>query len=82
MQMFNSVILCRSLVFRWTVIPWIQDETDRWVLMRNMTAPRKDKHKVLPHGIPEIIRKKPEQYGSLDFKVRLFFRKCLTLSEL
>jgi hypothetical protein len=41
--------------------------------MRNQTAPRKDKSKVLPHGIPELIRTKPERYGSLDFKVRRCF---------
>jgi hypothetical protein len=58
-----------SLIFRWLAIPWIQEEINAWALLRNQTAPRKDKHKVLPHGIPELIRLHPEDYGSLDFKV-------------
>lgn len=58
-----------SLLFRWIAIPWIQDELDKWVLLRNRTAPRANKHKVLPHGIPAIIRQKPEQFNVLDFKV-------------
>lgn len=37
--------------------------------MRNRTAPRKDKNKVLPHGIPELIRNNPGSFGVLDFKV-------------
>jgi hypothetical protein len=60
-----------SLVFRWLAIPWIQAEIDQWVLHRNLNAPRADKHKILPHGIPDLIRAKPHMYGSFDFKVSL-----------
>jgi hypothetical protein len=51
-----------SLIFRWLAIPWIQAELDPWVLQRNRTAPRADKNKILPHGIPEIIREQPQLY--------------------
>jgi hypothetical protein len=60
---------CR-LVFRWLAIPWIQAEIDDWMDHRNRSKPRADKNKILPHGIPDIIRAKPERYGSFDFKVR------------
>ena len=63
-----------SLVFRWLAIPWIQAELDEWVMLRNRTAPRADRNKILPHGIPELIRNKPEKYGTLDFKVSFFFQ--------
>ena len=33
------------------------------------SAPRRDKNKILPHGIPAIIHAKPHAYNSLDFKV-------------
>jgi hypothetical protein len=58
-----------SLVFRWLAIPWIQTQLDQWVQMRNLTAPRSNRKKILPHGIPAIIRQKPEKFGSMDFKV-------------
>ena len=38
-------------------------------MIRNRTLPRSDTKKVLPHGIPELMREKPEQFGALDFKV-------------
>jgi hypothetical protein len=40
--------------------------------MRNRTAPRADKNKILPHGIPELIQKKPHLYNATDFKVSVF----------
>jgi hypothetical protein len=59
----------RSLVFRWLAIPWLQAEIDEWVHHKNRSAPRSVKHKVLPHGIPALIRAKPHRFGALDFKV-------------
>jgi len=58
-----------NLVFRWLAIPWIQSELDKWVLHRNRTCPRYDPKKVLPHGIPLVIRDKPEKFDAMDFKV-------------
>ena len=61
--------LLSSLVFRWLAILWLQSELDKWVIVRNRTLPRANTKKVLPHGIPELMREKPEQFGALDFKV-------------
>ena len=61
--------LLSSLVFHWLAIPWLQSELDKWVIVRNRTLPRANTKKVLPHGIPELMREKPEQFGALDFKV-------------
>ncbi|EDR02202.1 uncharacterized protein LACBIDRAFT_332541 [Laccaria bicolor S238N-H82] len=58
-----------SLVFRWLAIPWLQSELDKWVIVRNRTPPRANTKKVLPHGIPELMREKPEQFGALNFKI-------------
>ena len=57
------------MVFRWVAFPWLQAEIDDWVQFKNQTSPRKDKNKILPHGIPTLIRAKPERFGGLDFKV-------------
>lgn len=57
------------LVFRWLAIPWIQAEVDAWVFQRNSCPPRRDKNKILPQGVPAIIRSQPELYGSSDYKV-------------
>lgn len=65
----SYLIFFFSLVFRWLAIPWLQSELDKWVTIRNRTLPRADTKKVLPHGIPELMREKPEQFGALDFKV-------------
>ena len=66
---YGHFIFFYSLVFRWLAIPWLQSELDKWVTIRNRTLPRADTKKVLPHGIPELMREKPEQFGALDFKV-------------
>ena len=62
-----------SLIFQWLAIPWLQSELDGWIALRNRTAPQSDKRKVLPHGIPEMIRQKPENYNVLDFKVSVIY---------
>ena len=56
-------------LFRWLAIPWLQAEIDSWVRFKNRTAPRAVRGKVLPHGIPAVIRAHPTHFGSLDFKV-------------
>jgi len=68
-QTYLGLNLYRSLVFRWLAIPWLQAEIDEWVRIKNRSAPRADKNKILPHGIPSIIRAKPHKYNALDFKV-------------
>ncbi|KAG1884748.1 hypothetical protein F4604DRAFT_1878695 [Suillus subluteus] len=59
----------KNYVFRWLAIPWLQAELDGWAHCRNHNAPCRDKNKILPHGIPAIIRMKPREFNSLDFKV-------------
>lgn len=67
----NLHLLSTSYVFRWLAIPWLQAELDAWAHRRNHNAPRRDKNKILPHGIPAIIRAKPHEFNSLDFKVSM-----------
>ncbi|KAF8120876.1 hypothetical protein EV363DRAFT_1278349 [Boletus edulis] len=58
-------------VFRWLFIPWLQAELDAYCDRINHTAKRRDRKKVLPHGIPELIFTSPEDFGALDFKASL-----------
>ncbi|KAF8215519.1 hypothetical protein K438DRAFT_2104665 [Mycena galopus ATCC 62051] len=58
-----------KLVFRWLAIPWLQAELDAWVCRYNSTPRRRDKNKILPHGIPDLIVAKPHLYGTEDYKV-------------
>ncbi|KAG6808192.1 hypothetical protein H0H92_005087, partial [Tricholoma furcatifolium] len=58
-----------SLVFRWLAIPWLQAELDAWAERYNTTKRRQDKHKLLPHGIPNLIHDNPQDYGAKNFMV-------------
>lgn len=58
-----------SLVFRWLAIPWLQSELDKWIIMCNRSASWSNTKKVLPHGIPELMWQKPEQYDIVNFEV-------------
>ena len=66
-----KLIHCYSFVFRWIGIPWLQAEIDEWVRYKNRNSPRANKNKILPHGIPSLIRAKPQRYNALDFKVNV-----------
>ena len=68
-QTYLGLNLYHSLVFWWLAIPWLQAEIDEWVHIKNRSAPWADKNKILPHGIPWIIRAKPHKYNALYFKV-------------
>ncbi|KAG2357937.1 hypothetical protein BDR07DRAFT_1490064 [Suillus spraguei] len=37
----------------------------------NNSAKRRDRNKVLPHGVPTLIYHSPEDFGALDFKVSI-----------
>ncbi|KAK7029237.1 hypothetical protein R3P38DRAFT_3481193, partial [Favolaschia claudopus] len=50
-------------------IPWLQREIDAWVRRFNSTPRRRDKNKILPQGIPDLIAAKPHLYGTEDYKV-------------
>ncbi|KAF8151403.1 hypothetical protein B0H34DRAFT_755565 [Crassisporium funariophilum] len=67
---YASLILAYRLVFRWLAIPWLQAELDLWTSRYNSSPRRADKHKILPHGIPDLIHAKPHQFnGSKNFMV-------------
>ncbi|KAJ7037131.1 hypothetical protein C8F04DRAFT_1180848 [Mycena alexandri] len=68
--LLNILNPLEKLVFRWLAVPWIQKELDEYVRIFNATSRRKDKHKILPQGIPDLIASKPQQYGATDYKVR------------
>ncbi|KAF8522943.1 hypothetical protein BU17DRAFT_86522 [Hysterangium stoloniferum] len=63
----NDVL--ENLLFRWIAIPWLQTEVDRWVSLKNKSAPRASRHKLLPHGIPALIRANPSHFSAIDFKI-------------
>ncbi|KAI6021641.1 hypothetical protein BKA83DRAFT_4055186 [Pisolithus microcarpus] len=57
-----------SMVFHWVFIPWLQVKLNNYQDRINNSRKRRDKRKVLPHGIPELIYTCPGDYGALDFK--------------
>jgi len=58
-----------NLLFRWIAIPWLQTELDNWVKFKNTTAPRAVKNKILPRGVPALIRSRPSHFNAADFKI-------------
>ncbi|KAJ6466161.1 hypothetical protein C8R47DRAFT_991038 [Mycena vitilis] len=68
---YNPSVLLQALVFRWVFIPWLQRELDAYRERVNNTAKRADRNKVLPHGVPNHMYEAPEDYGILDFKVKV-----------
>ncbi|KAH7922898.1 hypothetical protein BV22DRAFT_1016396 [Leucogyrophana mollusca] len=60
-----------SLVFRWVFIPWLQGELSAYQDRVNNTRKRADRNKILPHGPPNHIHQEPEEYGVLDFKIKV-----------
>ncbi|KAJ7835610.1 hypothetical protein B0H13DRAFT_1913517 [Mycena leptocephala] len=62
-----------KLVFRWLAIPWLQAELDAWVRRYNSTPRRRDKNKILPQGIPDLIVAKPHLYGTQELQGRGFW---------
>ncbi|KAJ7826088.1 hypothetical protein B0H14DRAFT_3144997 [Mycena olivaceomarginata] len=64
-----EIVPLENLVFRCIAVPFVQVQLDIWVKHRNETKPRKDRHKVLPHGIPALLRAKPAFYQLSDFKI-------------
>lgn len=67
------------LCFRWIAIPWMQKEVDEWKDQRNRNTPRRHRHKFLPHGIPLLIRGRPQDFNVLDFKVYIYANCFLTI---
>ncbi|GJE88520.1 hypothetical protein PsYK624_046030 [Phanerochaete sordida] len=59
----------QRLVFRFLAIPFLQRELDSYVYRHNTSARRANKHKSLPHGIPDRIFEHPEKFGGKDYKI-------------
>ncbi|KAG9312434.1 hypothetical protein JVU11DRAFT_6818 [Chiua virens] len=57
------------MVFRWIFIPWLQQELDNYKQRINRSRKRRDRNKILPHSVPELIHESPQDFGALDFKV-------------
>ncbi|KAG2125170.1 hypothetical protein DEU56DRAFT_759413 [Suillus clintonianus] len=47
------------MVFRWVFIPWLQQELDAYW------------EHILPHGVPNLIYHSAEDFGALDFKIKI-----------
>ncbi|KAF7308070.1 hypothetical protein MKEN_01169300 [Mycena kentingensis (nom. inval.)] len=67
---YDTSNLLETLVFRFIFIPWLQREIDAYVERLNNTAKRRDRNKILPHGVPRDIFENAEAYGALDFKIK------------
>ncbi|KAG1774631.1 hypothetical protein EV702DRAFT_1047582 [Suillus placidus] len=68
---YDSDNTLQVMIFRWVFIPWLQCELDSYQDRINHTAKRRDRNKVLPHGVPELIYRSPEDFGALDFKIKV-----------
>ncbi|KAJ7903946.1 hypothetical protein B0H13DRAFT_2334961 [Mycena leptocephala] len=68
---YDPSVLLQVLVFRWVFIPWLQKELDAYRDRLNNMAKRVDRNKVLPHGVPNHIYDAPEDFGVLDFKIKV-----------
>ena len=64
------------LLFQWLAIPWLQAEIDAWVRFKNRVSPCAVKNKILPRGIPALIRAIPAHFHALDFKVLFCSHVC------
>ncbi|KAF8509769.1 hypothetical protein BU17DRAFT_77806 [Hysterangium stoloniferum] len=65
----NILSEIKCLLFRWVAIPWLQTEVDHWVSLKNKSAPRASRHKLLLHGIPVLICANPSHFSAIDFKI-------------
>ncbi|KAJ7843631.1 hypothetical protein B0H14DRAFT_3139543 [Mycena olivaceomarginata] len=68
---YDPDVLLEALVFRYIFIPWLQQELDAYRDRVNNTAKCADRNKVLPHGVPNDMYEHPEDYGVLDFKIKV-----------
>ncbi|KAI0080939.1 hypothetical protein K474DRAFT_1588842, partial [Panus rudis PR-1116 ss-1] len=60
---YDPANVLQRFIFRWTAIPYLQREVDAMVHLHNRTMPRRDKHKILPHGRPDDIYYYPQERG-------------------
>ncbi|KAL1659835.1 hypothetical protein GGF50DRAFT_64441 [Schizophyllum commune] len=69
--LYDPSNVLENLVFRYVFIPWLQKELDAWRTKINNTKPRRDKHKILPNGVPNDILEDPGRFGALDFRIQV-----------
>ncbi|KAG1732296.1 hypothetical protein EDB19DRAFT_2005534 [Suillus lakei] len=65
---YNTNNTVQVLVFHWVFIPWLQQELNAYRDRINNSAKRRDRNKILPHGVPNLIYEAAEDFGALDFK--------------
>jgi len=70
-EAYNPDNMQEAFVFRCVFMPWISAELEGFRDRVNNARKRRDRNKVLPHGIPNEIAERPSDYGVLDFKVTL-----------
>ncbi|KAG1758695.1 hypothetical protein EDD22DRAFT_956604 [Suillus occidentalis] len=68
---YDSGNTLHMMVFRWVFIPWLQQELNAYRDRVNNTTKRRDRNKILPHGVPNLIYNSPEDFRALDFKVSI-----------
>ncbi|KAG2131597.1 uncharacterized protein EDB93DRAFT_1255445 [Suillus bovinus] len=66
---YDSNNILQMMVFRWVFIPWLQRELDAYQDRANNTRKRRDRNKILPHGVPNLVYNSPEDFGALNFKI-------------
>ncbi|KAF9495951.1 hypothetical protein BDN71DRAFT_1482434 [Pleurotus eryngii] len=71
MGWYNIDDTVHKLTFRWVFIPWLQDKLDAYRSHINSSRKRRDRNKILPHGVPDHMEEFPELYGALNFKVKV-----------
>ncbi|KAG1874467.1 hypothetical protein F4604DRAFT_1680990 [Suillus subluteus] len=68
---YDSNNTLQVMIFHWVFIPWLQQELDAYQDRINNTAKRRDRNKILPHGVPNLIYHSAEDFGALDFKIQI-----------
>ncbi|KAG2368713.1 hypothetical protein BDR07DRAFT_1371997 [Suillus spraguei] len=68
---YDSDNTLQVMVFHWVFIPLLQHELDSYQDWINHTAKRRDRNKVLLHGVPELIYQSAEDFVALDFKIKV-----------
>ncbi|KAG1844804.1 hypothetical protein DFJ58DRAFT_731076 [Suillus subalutaceus] len=66
---YNSNNTLQMMVFRCVFIPWLQRELDTYQDRVNNSQKRRDRNKILPHGVPNLIYQSANNFGALDFKI-------------
>ncbi|THH04666.1 hypothetical protein EW146_g10119 [Bondarzewia mesenterica] len=69
--LYNPDDPLERMVFHHIFILWLQKELDKFRLHFNNSKPRYDRNKVLPHERPDNIFECLEDFGTVDFSVKV-----------